>query len=172
MGDLESNNQSKEKKQGWTDKLQKAVDVTSRGVNLILDMSGKLMAFLTLISLVITVYAVYQQMSLLNPASKNVNNGWHVCKQCATKYRCRAKPYVENGKTIQPTAKAKRRFTEFERRTVNIGNVPLEISEPKHEICCTSHVKGKEYNFCKFDCYAKFSGVGTQNKNTVNPQKN
>lgn len=75
------------------------------------------------------------------------NKNTHTCTVCQKQFSCQS-----NGKTKKATAQ---KIHRFKRKTVNIGNFPIEISqaENKKDFCCTREVQGKHLRFCTFQCY-------------------
>ena len=118
-----------------------------------------LVLLITLGMLVVAVWTAYQKFSC--NLSEPSDPGKHRCRMCAKEFRCRSKapPIVkldENGEIVKNnnTAKQHHGVNSFERKTVHVGSLPIELSNPvQNKSCCAVLVQSSQERFCTYQCY-------------------
>lgn len=129
-------------------------------------------SFLGLVLLVFTVamlayslYAIYVQSCAQEPLDVRL----HKCKKCQSEFTCRmllqpqpvaAAAAAATESSLQKPVVVRPRRTQplngFQRRTVNVGSFPVEVSETKpNATCCAAmSAKTKKWErYCSYKCY-------------------
>lgn len=129
-----------------------------------------LVLIITLGFLVAAVWTAYQKFSCGNGEPSDPCK--HRCRTCAKEFRCRTKvagvKLDEKGQIIK-TMPRRQGINSFERKTVHVGSLPIEVSNPSHnKACCAVLVNSGLERFCTYQCYRSrlkqvSNSSGTQN---------
>jgi hypothetical protein len=135
-------------------KITEYVTVPFYAASLLIDGFSRLLSVALLFIVVLSLWTTYK--TFYQPSTEK--KGFHVCEQCRSTFKCH-----QNKNNINQSKK----INTFRRRSVNIGNLPIDIAETAPvDTCCKTAVGDKEYSFCKFDCYLTYARKN--NSSTIN----
>lgn len=119
-----------------------------------------LVLLITLGMLVFAIYTAYIRFS--GNLSEPTDPSKHRCKNCSKEFKCRCRAIPvkleENGQITKThtsiTNNKPQGVNGFERKTVNVGSLPIEVSNPAHnKACCSVLVQSTLERFCTYQCY-------------------
>jgi hypothetical protein len=151
------------------------------GVSAVKAVLGLLLTFVVVCLLTMVLWRIYEEYSTGGDRDRT----FHPCQQCGQRFRCRelasapipqhavaptvagsgaksksAESVSRRGPPKLSVAQANRRrigdpLGQIRRKTVNIGAMPLEVTNMVQNKCCNSFVArtGKLERFCSWNCY-------------------
>ncbi len=132
-------------------KAPSIIAVPVRLAGIAIDGATRLLSLFLIVIMALSIWATYKAMS------GSQDRGFHVCKQCASRFKCRQKPIIHNGDVAPTAVRSRRGIATFQRRSVNIGKVPIEVAETAQTNCCATRIGADEHAFCGFNCYLRYA---------------
>lgn len=175
---------------GWANT---AVDVLTRVLLLVF--------LLLVVTVAVSAVMAWQQhRALLGPmaggslgAGSSAGRGgpaWHLCAQCKWRFKCRVatrsvptvganqqqqqqqqQPQQQRPAAFKAQAARPRPVAGYRRRTVFIGDVPIDVADSS-PVCCLAQVNGTSHHVCSFSCYKRLAQLNSAGHSIKSTESN